>query len=388
MSVKKIRVLEMIDDASIGGGQVHVLMLAKHLDREKFEVSIACNGQGFLVEEASKVGIGTISISMDNRIGLKTFCEAVRIFRRSNFDIIHTHGGTAGFWGRIGSLLAGIPVVRIHSYHGMHYLSKHHTFPRHFRVVDRLLLPLTDKVICVCPSDYRKGLEAGIVNEKKGVIIHYGIETEKFYNIAQRKALRARYGLDESAIVFGNVGRLHVQKGQRYLLEAFRAVRDSRPYARLWIIGEGELRDKLEKLAQEFGIYNAVQFLGARTDVHELLSAIDVFILSSLWEGQPLSIMEAGAAGKPVIATDIDGVADILINGKNALLVPAKDPNALASAMTSMTNDAGLRNHLSASLKGTISDDYTVENMVNRIEDLYQRTYSLRFERNGNSRKR
>ena len=103
MSAKKIRVLEMIDDASIGGGQVHVLMLAKYLDREKFEVSIACEGQGFLVDEARKLDIDVIPVSMDNRIRLKTFRKVSRIFRKSDFDILHTHGGTAGFWGRISS---------------------------------------------------------------------------------------------------------------------------------------------------------------------------------------------------------------------------------------------------------------------------------------------
>lgn len=379
MPVKKIHVLEMIDDASIGGGQVHVLMLAKYLDRGKFEVGIACKGQGFLADEAGKLGINTISVSMDNRISMKTFREVAQMFRWSNIDILHTHGGTAGFWGRIGAFLSGRSIVRIHSYHGMHYLSKNHAFPRHLRVIDQLLLRLTDRVICVCPSDYRKGLEAGIVNKKKGVIIHNGIEIEKFQNLSHRKALRTQYGLDESAIVFGNVGRLHVQKGQRYLLEAFQAVKSRQPHARLWIIGEGELKYELEKFAQDLGIYNSVHFFGARTDVHELLSAIDIFVLPSLWEGQPISIMEAGAAGKPVIATNIDGVADILIDGKNALLVPVKDPNVLAAAMMRIIKDTALRNRLSSSIQATVSESFTAETMAKKIGDLYQETYSMRF---------
>lgn len=369
----------MIDDASIGGGQVHVLMLAKYLDRGKFEVSIACNGQGFLVDEACKLGLDTISISMDNRISLKTFREVMHIFRRGKFDILHTHGGTAGFWGRIGAFIVRRPIVRIHSYHGMHYLSKNYTFPWHLRVIDQLLLFMTDKVICVCSSDYRKGLDAGIVNKKKGVIILYGIEKERFQDGGQRETLRTNYGLRETAIVFGNVGRLHVQKGQRYLLEAFQRVKSKNPDVHLWIIGEGELLHELRKLAQDLGIHDAVRFLGARTDIPEILSAMDVFVLPSLWEGQPISIMEAGAAGKPVIATSIDGIADMLCDEENALLVPAKDPDALASAMMRLGNDAGLRNRLSLSIQATVSESFTVENMAKRIGDLYQETYSVRF---------
>ncbi len=379
MPVKKIRVLEMIDDANIGGGQVHVLMLAKYLDRGKFEVSIACNGQGFLVDEASKLGIDIMSVSMENRITLKTFCEVTRIFRRGNFDILHTHGGTAGFWGRIGAFAARKPIVRIHTYHGMHYLSKNYAFPWRLQVADQFLLYLTDKVICVCLSDYRKGLEAGIVNKKKGVVIQNGIEIEKFQNFNRRKSFRTKYGLDESTILFGNVGRLHVQKGQRYLLEAFQAVKSKYPNVHVWIIGEGELLHELIKLAHDLGIQGSVQFLGARTDIPEILSAIDIFVLPSLWEGQPISIMEAGAAGKPVIATNVDGIADILTDGKNALLVPGKDSNALATAMMRMIEDSEFRNHLSVSVKATVSDGFTVEKMAKKIGDLYQETYALRF---------
>jgi len=374
MPVKKIRVLEMIDDASIGGGQVHVLMLAKHLSRETFEVSIACAGQGFLADEARELGIEVIPVSMDNRIRFKTFRDVIRIFRTSDFDIVHTHGGTAGFWGRIGSLFAGKPIGRIHSYHGMHYLTKNYSFPRRLRMMDQLLLSLTDKVICVCLSDYRKGLAAGIVSKKKGVIIHYGIEKERFQTSGHREALRNKYGLDESDLIFGNVGRLHVQKGQRYLLEAFQLVKNRHSHTRLWIIGEGELKDELEKLSQDLGIHESVHFLGARTDVHELLSAIDIFILPSLWEGQPISIMEAGAAGKPVIATNIDGIADLLDNEKNALLVPVKDAHSLAMAMMRLIEDAGLRNRLSAAIQATISESFTVENMAKNMGDLYRET--------------
>lgn len=376
--MKKIRILEMIDDASIGGGQVHVLMLAKYLDRNAFEVCIACEEPGFLADEARKSGIEVIPVFMDNRIRLKTLREVTRIFRASEFDILHTHGGTSGFWGRIGAFVARRPMVRIHSYHGMHYLSKNHVFPRHLRVIDQALLCLTDKVICVCPSDYRKGLAAGIIKERNSVIIPYGIELERFQNRRERKMIRAQYGMDESALLFGNVGRLHVQKGQRYLLEAFQAVRNKHPHARLWIIGEGELKYELEKLTRDLGISDSVHFLGARTDVHELLSAIDVFVLPSLWEGQPISILEAGAGGKPVIATNIDGIADILADGVNALLVPVKVPDILGAAMMRLAEDAGLRDHLSASLKTTISDNFAAENMAKRIGDLYQEACNKR----------
>lgn len=375
--MRKIKILEMIDDASIGGGQVHVLMLAKYLDRDEFDISIACKGQGYLVDEALKSGIKVISIAMDNRLRLKTFREVTRMLRKSKFDIIHTHGGTAGFWGRIGSFVAGTPAIRIHSYHGMHYLTKNHSFPRYLKTVDRLLLSVTNNVVCVCSSDYKKGLESGIANQKKAVIIPCGIEVEKFTTLSRNNVLRAESGIRESDILFGSVGRLHVQKGQRYLLEAFQYVKSKHTHVWLWIVGEGELRGELEKLAKDYGVHDSVRFLGARANIPEILSAIDVFVLPSLWEGQPITILEALAAGKPVIATSVDGISDILVNGRNALLVPAKDPDSLAAAMNRMIRDVGLRTRISAAARETVSDKFTAEKMAEQFGVLYQKTCAM-----------
>jgi len=376
---KKIRVLEMIDDATIGGGQVHVLMLAKHLDHNTFEVSIACKEHGFLTDEARKHGIEVIPVSMDNHLSLKTFLATTRILRQSNFDILHTHGGTAGFWGRMCGVFAGRPRIRIHSYHGMHYLSKHNVSSFRLQMTDRFLLCLSDKVVCVCESDFKKGLQAGIVTAKKGVIIHNGIEAKNFRDFKRRDALRAEFGLKESDILFGNVGRLHRQKGQRYLIDAFQKVKNKNPQAELWIVGEGELREELKKGALDSGVYDSVHFLGARTDIPEILSAIDIFVLPSLWEGQPITILEALAAGKAVIATNVDGIADILVNEKNALLVPPKDSHALSVAMNKMIQDRELRARISSAAINTMSEKFTAERMAGLIGELYQKTYSMRF---------
>lgn len=375
--LKKIRVLELIDDASIGGGPIHVLLLASYLDHDVFDVTIACESRGFLVDEARKRGIRVLPIEMDNRLRVRTLKSVMQMLRVSEFDILHTHGGTAGFWGRIGSVLVGKPPVRIHTYHGMHYLNEH---ARHLRawgqtLLERFLLRQTHSAICVCESDYRKGLDAGIVTEKNGVIIHYGIEMQKFQQHTQRNGLRAEFGANESTVVFGNIGRLHTQKGQRYLLEAFRTVREEYPDTVVWIVGGGELRDKLEGLARDLGIDSSVRFFGARTDIPELLSVVDVFVLPSLWEGQPLSILEAMAAGKPIIASHVDGIRDILVDGVNALLVPAGSSEQLAMAMTRVIQNRELAPRLSMAAREAFSEKFAAETMAARVGNLYQKIY-------------
>lgn len=379
-SSKKIRVLEMIDDASIGGGQVHVLMLAKYLDRELFEVFVACGSEGYLVNELHTAGITMIPVSLDNSIRLKNFREVYDLFRNSTFDILHTHGGTAGFWGRLGAIFSPHRPARIHTYHGMHYLSRDSPLPSSLSFIDKFLLHLTDRVVCVCQSDFEKGLKAGIVSKSKGVVIHNGIEVERFQRSRRREALRAEFGLDESTIVFGNVGRLHIQKGQQYLLKAFDHVRRQQPNCNLWFIGDGDLRHDLEKLAHDLNIVDSVRFLGVRTDIPDLLTAIDVFVLPSLWEGQPVSLLEAMTAGKPVIASNVDGIVDILVNEENGLLVPTKDSVRLAKAMLRLACEKSLRDSLSAAALASVFDRFSVQEMARRVGKLYYEVYMERFE--------
>jgi len=373
MEKGKIRVLEMIDDASLGGGQIHVLLLAKYLDKTKFDVSVACEESGYLVDEVKKLGLPLVSVQMDNRFRPKTLKKVFSLLGGENFDVLHTHGGTAGFWGRIPALISRRPQVRIHSYHGIHYLHTRSARNSFFRFVDKSLLPLTDKVICVCRSDYEKGLVSGVVTVEKGEIILYGIEMERFRPGGGASSLRSQFGAADSSIVFGNVGRLHAQKGQKYLLEAFCEVKKKHPSAHLWIIGWGELKSELERMVSLLGIGDSVRFLGSRTDIPELLSAIDVFVLPSLWEGQPISLLEAMVSSKPIIASSVDGISDILIDGENALLVPPADPGKLASAMARVMTDAGLRQRLADCARRTAADNFSAEKMAEKIGNLYSR---------------
>ncbi len=372
MSRRKIRVLQMIDEASVGGGQMHVLLLSKYLDKTEFDVTIATEPQGYLVDEANKIGVPTLPITISNSFSVKTLVEMKRQFQQTDFDILHTHGGTAGFWGRAAAMLNRLPSVRIHTYHGLHYLSEAYEGRKSFRIADRLALPFTTRVICVCKSDLQKAMAAGIATEKKGVVIYNGIEVETFSHQTKRKELRQTLGVQENEIVVGTVGRLHRQKAQDILLQAFKKVLDQHPNVRLWIVGEGELRSGLERLAHDLGIGERVNWLGGRTDIPELLSAMDVFVLSSLWEGQPIVLLEAMASGKPVVATNVDGIPEIVENGKSGLLVEAGEVGPLALAMEQLILHPQLREEFAARGKDRISEEFTARHMAGRIAQLYR----------------
>ena len=156
------------------------------------------------------------------------------------------------------------------------------------------------------------------------------------------------------------------------MLKAFKKVADKHSNIRLWIVGEGELRDPLERLAQDLGISAKVNFLGGRTDIPALLAAMDVFVLSSLWEGQPIVLLEAMAAAKPVVATAVDGIPEIVEDGKSGLLVNAGDVESLASAMERLFLDSELRKRFAEKGRDRISAQFTARHMAEHVTQLYR----------------
>lgn len=342
----KLRVLLAIDEASLGGGQTHVLLLAKYLDRANFGVEIATKETGWLVDEVRKLGAIVHPIDIANNLSWKSYQSVRQLFADRKFDVVHTHGGTAGFWMRLGAIGLKSKPILVHTYHGLHYLNFSQALNRSisqrlkgiiFKQIDRVLLTYTDRIICVCRSDYDKAIDVGVAHPDRTSIVYNGIEIDKFSHPLgnenerhqHRNSARQLFGIDPTEFIFGNVGRLHEQKGHEYLLRAFAKLDNC---SRLAIVGDGELRDELILLADELKISDRVLFLGARNDVSEFLAAIDTFVLPSLWEGQPIALLEALASGKLCIASNVNGIPEI-INGVNGYLVPPQDINALATAM-------------------------------------------------------
>lgn len=390
--MSKLRVLLAIDDASLGGGQMHVLLLAKYLSRDNFDVELATESKGWLVDEIKKLDIVVHQIAISNNLMWQSFDRIHQLLKSQKFDILHTHGGTAGFWIRL--VAAGLkkrPTI-IHTYHGLHYLNISQTsikvikqkFKRAiFKQIDRFLLIYTDRIICVCRSDYDKAIAVKVAVTAQTSIIYNGIEIDKFASPQADKAAhnklqdsaRQIFGIDPTEFVFGNVGRLHEQKGHKFLLQAFARVTNR---ARLAIVGDGELRNELVILADELKIRDRVSFLGARSDIHEFLTAIDVFVMPSLWEGQPIALLEALASGKPCIASDVDGIPEIITDGVNGYLVEPRDIDKLASMMNATIEDPDLLERFSNSDVSAISPKFLAHNMAMAIAGIYLAEESLK----------
>ncbi len=362
----RLRVLLMIDEASVGGGQQHVLSLAERLDRGKYDVAVCCEGEGYLVDELRKRRILTHPLRMSNRPSIRSLFECVRLYRRSRPDIVHTHGGTAGFLGRIASLF--VPGIRIvHTYHGIHYLHNLQSFQnRIYRAVDRTLKHCTDRLVCVAKSDMELGIRHKVVDPKIALLIRNGIDVEKFASARRESTIKTG-----AVRIVGTIGRLHIQKGHCFLVEAAARVIENDPSVIFHIVGEGELQRNLEEQIRSLGLQERVKLLGPRTDVPELLAGMDVFVLPSLWEGLPLVLLEAMAAGKPIVTTAVDGVKEVITN-EEALLVPPRDPERLADAILQVLHDPGLARRLGENAFRRVRSEFNVEAMVKQIEGLYE----------------
>ncbi len=366
-----VRVLEIIDDANIGGGQRHVLMLAEQLRHRGFDISVACDSEGYLVEELRKRNILMYPVRLRNRLGARSLSTLYGICKSRRFQIVHSHGGTAGFWGRVAAFLAGVP-VRIQTYHGLHTLHRKGIFVKFlFLIVERLLVSVTTKFICVSEADFRLAGRKRLLTNEKAVVVRNGIETKKYANTRARKRIRAEFNISDQHIFVGTVGRLHTQKGQRYLLDAIPRVLKVNPHVRFVIVGSGNLWNKLRNKASTMGIREAVFFTGVRYDVPELLSAMDIYVLQSLWEGLALTLLEACAAGKPIVATAIDGNKEIVRHGFNGLLVPERDPEALACAILELVKNKPLRSKFARNGRRIVKKEYEVKRMVSAIAEVY-----------------
>ena len=362
-----IRVLLMIDDAIVGGGQQHVLWLAEGLERAKFEVAVACAGEGYLVDELRRRGITVHPVRMSNVPGIRSFSDCIRLFRRWKPDIVHTHGGTAGFLARVCSVVSPAGKL-VHSYHGIHYLHNLKSPKnRFYKLVDRVLKRLTDRLVCVAQSDLDLGIRHGVADIRKTVIIRYGIDTERFVAAATET-----HPAGKARKVVGTIGRLHVQKGHRYLIEAAAMVIKTNPSVIFRIVGEGELRNELQEQIKALGLHGHVQLLGARTDIPQLLADMDIFVLPSLWEGLPIVLLEAMAARKPIVVSAVDGVMEAVRDGQEALLFPSKDSHALAAAICRLLSDDALATRISKNARERVVREFGIRPMVRQIETLYE----------------
>jgi glycosyltransferase involved in cell wall biosynthesis len=300
-----------------------------------------------------------------------------RVLEENEIDILHTHGGIAGLLGRRASGKSKTPAV-VHTLHGIHYLHYRNKVLRYLYIrLERHLSRRTDAVIFVSEADLKEAERHKLAPEMKRILIKNGIDMTRFRetDISEKVKKELKWRLNLSPPIVGTIARLHRQKGIIDLIRAAGQIHRGSPEAKIVVVGGGPLERALRVEAQKLGLERFFVMLGERTGARELLSMFDIFALPSLWEGLPLVLLEAAAMGKPIVATDIDGVREVIRDGETGLLVPPANPERLAEAILRLLQDKDLAHKLGENAKATIPPSFPLSKMIEETEQLYLRLF-------------
>jgi glycosyltransferase involved in cell wall biosynthesis len=261
-----------------------------------------------------------------------TYPALLKVLRAKRADILHMHGYGATTFGRLCAWRMGVPSI-------LHEHANHGDTPWFQKVADRLLAPQTDIAIAVSESTGEFTTRARLIPADRTKVVYLGAPLDEFARPRSPNeiaAARAAMGIAPGTVAVGTITRLMPSKGNQYLVEAAPEVLASHPSVRFFIVGEGELQAELEAKARALGLGERLVFAGFTRDVAAALSAFDLVVFPSLWEGTPLTVFEALAMGKPIVATDADGLLDVLTDGKDAMVVPKADAGRLAAAINTL----------------------------------------------------
>ncbi|MEZ5294562.1 MAG: glycosyltransferase [Vicinamibacterales bacterium] len=296
-----------------------------------------------------------------------TFTHLLKVLRDKQADVVHLHGYGATTFGRLCAAWMGIPAI-------LHEHANHTDTPWFQKIADRALAPYTDVAIAVSASTAEFTTRARLMPPERTHVVYLGAPLDEFArprSAAEVAAARRALGVPEGAVAVGCVTRLMPSKGNEFLVGAAPAVLAAHPQVRFYLVGEGELEADLKAQAAALGLGDRFVFAGFTRDVGAAFSAMDVVVFPSLWEGTPLTAFEALAMGKPIVATDADGLLDILQDDRDALVAPKRDSEALAAAIGRLVADPALASRLAAGARLT-GQQYDIAVFVRKMERLYE----------------
>jgi sugar transferase (PEP-CTERM/EpsH1 system associated) len=363
----KIRLLFVTPCFGYGGLERVLLDLITNIDRTRFSPSfcslISPVGEMFRLLE--NLYVPCTILEKGDGINVSLIFKLARLIKRDQIDLINAHDIGATLYAAPAARLAGVDRI-VHTDH-----SQVLTLNRFIPVYRWILQHLVTRSITVS-DNLRDFLQREMrVDEDVIETIPNGLNVSRFKSDGGGRRLINELGLSEDSIVIGTIGRLTEQKGRRYLIDAFALLHEKYANAVCIIVGDGDLRDELRDRAAEKGLENQIFFTGNRDDIPDLLDLFDVFVLPSLWEGQPITIMEAMAAGKPIIATAVGGNTEILRSGKFGLLVPEKNPDELARAMDQLLDDNSLAAELGDRARKHAEQELDSGQMTQRYEEVF-----------------
>jgi len=379
--VNRYRVAHVITRLCRGGAQENTFHTVRLSDSDRFKVDLISGptegAEGSLEPAVEDAGVRILRVpNLVRRPSpirdYLAYRHLVRLFREGRYDIVHTHTSKAGYLGRMAAARVGVPIIA-HTPHGHIFFGYFGgLMTRFFVALERQAARHTDLLIALTETGQDEHLARGIGEHVQWRAIGSGIDLELFENVrANRDRMRIALGVDTDSVLIGAVGRLEPIKGIAYFVEAARAMAGKIPKAEFLVIGDGAERAALERAAEPLG--GRIRFLGLRSNVPELMAALDVLVLPSLNEGMGRVLVEAAAAGTAVVASRVGGVPEVVRDGETGILIAPGDASAIADAVTALCSDTEKRERFGITARERVAPQYGLNAMVASIEDEYTR---------------
>ncbi len=387
----KVKVIHIITRQDRGGSAQNTLLTVLGLDKTRYTVKLIKGSslesnmdqhEKELVDRdlrtAMESGIEVVDVdSLVRRIDpwcdLRSFWTILKVIKREKPHIVHTHTSKAGLLGRWAAFLAGVPVI-IHTPHG-HIFNDYFNpgLTKCFTFAEKISALITDRMVALTDRERDEHLDQGVGTNEKFITIHSGVELDRFIDLNVDIKAKKRYlGIPEDYNVVGTIGRLVTIKGHRYLIEAAKCVIEKAPRTVFVFIGDGDLERELEEQARALEIRKNIIFAGWRSDVAEILYTFDILAFPSLNEGMGKVLVEAMVACKPIVASMVGGIVDLVKHGVNGILVPPKDSEALCRGILRLLTNKDLANQLGKCGRRMIYPAFDVSTMIRKIERLYE----------------
>ncbi len=363
--MKKTHIMFITFSLDVGGIETLILEICRRIDRQKYQPFVCSFFEnGRLEPEFKNLDIPVYTVQKSDGLDWSLSFRLVKLFKELEVDIVHTHNPSVWLYGGIAAKLAGVPLI--HTAHT----------PSDYRVerwgkIEKVLSWFTDRVTSVSISVGEFMIQKEGIAREKVLVIQNGVKLEDYEVQVNRDEKRRELGLFENDFAFINVARFFPNKDHSTLLKAFAKVVKEIPEAKLLLCGEGPLKEDLLRETEALKISGCVKFLGNRRDIPQIHRAIDAFVLSSIKEGLPIVLLEAMASGVPIITTDVDGNPEAVAHNETGLVVPARNPEALAKAMVEMRRDPARARAMGEKGKARVKELFTFEKMVNAYYKLY-----------------
>ncbi|HNV87316.1 MAG TPA: glycosyltransferase [Candidatus Omnitrophota bacterium] len=365
-----MKICYLLPKMGIGGAERHVLSLAAGLRARGHDAGIACVfEEGRLEDEIRSKGIPLENLNLPARWDLATLFKIWKWLRAKQIDVLHTYLFGLDFFGVFPARLLKIPVI-ISSRREIALWQKR----RHLMMV-QLGNFFVDHVVCCSQAVREWVLKKEKISGKRASVIRNGVDFNRFRNSSRpdcRDKIRQEFGIPAKSFLIGTVANFSIEKGYPYLIDAAAIVLKKRPDARFLFIGGGPLLGEMKQKAEAVSPEGGIIFTGYRSDIPDLIAAMDVFVLASLIEGFPNALLEAMAMGTPVVATETGGIPELVRSGVDGVLVPPKNGERLAETVLTCLNDQQMAQKLGENARNKITNDFSLKRMLDQYEEFYQ----------------